>query len=125
MQCSNKAPPIPCTTPPLICSSTSCGLITVPQSSTHQCLIRVTKPDSTSTSGKLAERKPLGPAVAIDHDAVDDVEVVRRRLQDAGRAGEHVGAQRLAGLPGGFAADAGGARRPGAAAVGRVVGVAG
>ena len=33
-------------------------------------------------------------------------------------------AQRLAGLPGGFAADAGRARGPGAAAVGRVVGVA-
>ena len=36
---------MPCTTPPRICSSTSCGLITVPQSSTHQCLSRVTKPD--------------------------------------------------------------------------------
>src|SRR6185503_19596204 len=37
---------------------------------------------------------------------------------------QHVLAQRLAGLPGRFAADAGRARRPGAAAVGRVVGVA-
>ena len=37
---------------------------------------------------------------------------------------QHVAAQRLAGLPGGFAADAGGARGPGAAAIGRVVGVA-
>ena len=39
--------------------------------------------------------------------------------------GEHVAAQRLAGLPGRFAADAGRARGPGAAAIGRVVGVAG
>jgi len=29
-----------CTTPPRTCSSTSCGLMTVPQSSTHQCLSR-------------------------------------------------------------------------------------
>ena len=41
------------------------------------------------------------------------------------RAGEHVGAQRLAGLPGGLAANAGGARGPGSAAIGRVVGIAG
>ena len=46
----NSAPPIPCTTPPRICSSTSCGLMTVPQSSTHQCLSSFTIPESVSTS---------------------------------------------------------------------------
>ena len=49
----------------------------------------------------------------------------RLRLQDRAGDREHVGAQRLAGLPARLAADAGRARRPGAAAVGRVVGVAG
>ena len=37
-------------TPPRICSSTNSGLITVPQSSTHQCLSSLTNPVSTSTS---------------------------------------------------------------------------
>src|SRR5215510_2543733 len=76
-------------------------------------------------AGELRERQALGAGGAIDYEAVADVELVGRRLQDAGGAGEHVRAQRLAGLPGGFAADAGGARGPGAAAIGRVVGVAG
>ncbi len=61
----------------------------------------------------------------VDHHAVVDVEIVSGlacRIEAGG--GEHVLAQRLAGLPRGFAADAGGARRPGAAAIGRVVGVA-
>ena len=51
------------------------------------------------------ERQALAATDAVDHDAVADVQIVRRRLQDAPAAGEHVGAQRLAGLPGGFAAD--------------------
>ncbi len=41
---------MPWTMPPRICSSTSIGLMTVPQSSTHQCLSSFTKPVSTSTS---------------------------------------------------------------------------
>src|SRR5262249_14078413 len=57
--------------------------------------------------------------------AVADVEIFGLGLQDRRGASEYVGAQRLAGLPGGFPADAGRARGPGAAAVGRVVGVAG
>jgi len=40
--------------PPLICSSTSCGLIMVPQSSTTQCLRSLTKPVSVSTSSHEA-----------------------------------------------------------------------
>ena len=51
--------------------------------------------------------------------------VLRIGLQHRAGRGQHVGAQRLAGLPGRFAADAGGARGPGAAAIGRIVGVAG
>jgi len=45
---------MPCTTPPRICSPTSCGLMTVPQSSTHQCLRSVARPVSMSTSTWLA-----------------------------------------------------------------------
>jgi len=47
-------PPNPCTTPPRICSSTSCGLMMVPQSSTTQCLSSLTKPVSVSTSSHEA-----------------------------------------------------------------------
>ncbi len=49
-QCSNSAAPSPCTTPPRICSSTSSGLRTVPQSSTTQCRSSRMNPVSVSTS---------------------------------------------------------------------------
>ena len=65
------------------------------------------------------------PLSASTTTTVADVEGVRGRLQDRAGDLEHVLAQRLAGLQRRLAADAGGARRPGAAAVGRVVGVAG
>ena len=65
------------------------------------------------------------PFVFVDDDAVADVEFFGLGLQHRRGNREHIGAQRLAGLPGCFAANAGGARGPGAAAVGRIVGVAG
>jgi hypothetical protein len=40
--------------PPRTCSSTSSGLITRPQSSTHQCSSSFTIPVSVSTSTQLA-----------------------------------------------------------------------
>ena len=73
----------------------------------------------------LIEADALGAGVGIDDDAVADVERLGLRLQDRAGDREHVHAQRLAGLPRRFAADAGRARGPGAAAIGRVVGVAG
>ena len=72
----------------------------------------------------LIEADALGAGGGVDHDAVADVERLGLGLQDRAGDRQHVGAQRLAGLPRRFAADAGRARRPGAAAVGRVVGVA-
>src|SRR5262249_48271958 len=47
-------------------------------------------------AGELVQRKPFVAAVAIDHGAVAEVEVLRFGLQDRGSAGEDVGAQRLA-----------------------------
>ena len=73
----------------------------------------------------LLERQALAAAAGVDDDAAANVERCRVGLQHRAGRGQHVGAQRLAGLPGRFAADAGGARGPGAAAIGRVVGIAG
>ena len=70
------------------------------------------------------EAHALAAGIAIDDDTASDIELLRIGLQDRGRRREHVVAQRLAGLPRRLAADAGGARRPGAAAVRRVVGIA-
>ena len=64
-------------------------------------------------------------AIAGIHDRiVDDVEFGRRGLQDGGRDIEDVPAQNLRRLECGLAADAGAARGPGAAAIGRIVGIA-
>src|SRR5262249_45100738 len=73
----------------------------------------------------LVEADTLAAGCGIDNHAVSDVERRRLRLQDRARGGQHIPAQRLAGLPGGFAADASGARGPGAATVGHVIGIAG
>ena len=74
--------------------------------------------------GEFAQFDPRR-AVAGVHDAiVDDVEFAGCRLQDGGRDIENVLAQDLRRLKRGLAADAGAARGPGAAAIGRVVGIA-
>src|SRR5262249_57471144 len=75
--------------------------------------------------GALGEGGPLSPASAIDDAPRFDIELFGFCLQDRRGAGEHVGPRRLAGLPGGSPADAGSAGGPGAAAIGRMVGVAG
>ena len=73
----------------------------------------------------LVEADALAAGVGVDHDAVADIQVFGLCLQDRRGCRQHVLPQRLAGLPGRLAADAGGARRPGAAAIGGGVGVAG
>ena len=66
-----------------------------------------------------------GGAIPGVHDRIaDDIELGGRRLQDRGGDIQDVAAQHLGGLQGGFAADPGAARGPGAAAIGRVVGIA-
>jgi hypothetical protein len=72
----------------------------------------------------FVEAEPFAPGVGVDHDAVADVERLGVRLQDRARDREHVRPQRLAGLPGGLAADAGRARCPGAASVRHIIRVA-
>ena len=63
--------------------------------------------------------------VAGIHDnIVDDIKFTGRRLQDGGGNVENIPAQHLCGLKRRLAADAGAARGPGAAAIGRVVGIA-
>ena len=64
------------------------------------------------------------PSLGVDDRVVGDVEFGRRRLQDGRGDIEDVLAQDLCGLQRRLAADAGAARGPGAAAIGRVVGIA-
>src|SRR4249919_3633455 len=131
---------MPCTTPPRICSSTSCGLMMVPQSSTHQCFRSFTNPVSISTSRWLpwmplvnakgharefVEWQAFGAVGFVHHNAIADVEFLGFSLEDRGGHSEDIAAQRFAGLPSGFAANPGRARGPGPAAIGCVVSVAG
>ena len=55
----------------------------------------------------LVEAESFAARIGVDHDAVANVERLRVRLQDRCSDRKHVLPQRLAGLPGGFAADAG------------------
>lgn len=69
-------------------------------------------------AAELGERHPLGARGRVDDPPAAQVEAGRVRLEDGARHHQHVLPQGLAGLPGGLAADAGAARRPGAAAIG-------
>ncbi len=69
-------------------------------------------------SASCVQGKALISAAAIDNGAVPHVEIVRLCLQDWCGAGEHVPAQRLARLPGGFTADPDRAGGPGPAPYG-------
>ena len=154
--------------PPRICSSTSCGLMIVPQSSTTQCLSSLMKPVSTSTSSQerlnavgegerifarheMARRHQFGLQARRQRVGAEigDARQLRRarcarlrrrprrrprrrRCRDspgcacriARRDSRMLPRSALRRLQRGLAADAGAARGPGAAAIGRVVGIA-
>ena len=73
----------------------------------------------------LIEADAFGSGLAVNHHAVADVELPGLGLQHDRGDVEDLGAQRLPRLGDGLAADPGGAGRPGAAAIGRVLGIAG
>ena len=76
---------MPCTMPPRSCSSTSIGLITVPESSTHQCLRSLTNPVSGSTSTSeawmpLVNVKPYCARRVMARDRELGLEIDRQRI---------------------------------------------
>ena len=73
---------------------------------------------------QFIELDPPLAAARVHHRVARDVEIAGARLQDRRRDGKDIVAQNLGRLQRGLAADAGAARGPGAAAIGRGVGVA-
>ena len=76
-------------------------------------------------AAEFGQRHQLGLARSVDHRIAVQRQLGRRPAQDRRGHQQDVLAQRLAGLQHRFAADAGAARGPGAAAIRRDIGVAG